>query len=945
MTALTEVFVTVKPDTDRFGPEVKKKLAAIDAKKEGSQVAARWGVGFNGAFGGIISKSAGLFAGAFAAVQGVKVFGGFINDARESEKISRITANAIRATGGAAKISADQVGALATSISNKTAIDDEQVQTAANMLLTFKNIRNETGKNNDIFNRATQAAADLSIQFGGIDGASKQLGKALNDPVKGISALSKAGVTFTEQQKKQIKTLVESGNVLGAQKIILAEIEGQVGGAAAASADPVEKLKVVAGNLAEEIGGFLLPTVNKFATFATGTLIPGVRGLFSLFKDGDFTKDLAEAFNVEEDSGFVDFLFRAREVAISVFSEIKGGITAFAAAWKYNDGEVTSSGFPGFMERLGYLARQTFDLFKTEVLPRLKEFASFVAENVIPPVAKFANTILLSKDFLAPFAGIILGVIAAMKAWAVVQGVLNVVMSANPIGLVVLAIAGLVAGIIYAYKNSEKFRSILQGAFQGIQKAAQTFAPLVKAAILVVQTAFSVWWNVFAKPILERFGAALTVAWGLATKFRDITVAGFNAVKEPARAALAFVVKKFLDFVGSLLTGADKAFGWVPGVGDKLRNAATEFNKFKTNVNNALDGINDEPVDIKVGLAYTQALGQATKRQKFATGGGVFGAGTATSDSIPALLSNGEHVLTAKEVRGAGGHKAVEGMRAMWSRGYANGGVVLRSLIPSNRRLSLLANAAASGVDTASTSVAKIIAKQLMANSVNPGLSGVLNFVRSQVGKPYLWGGVGPGGYDCSGLVSAAINVALGRRPYSRLGSTGSMPWSMFTSGPGAFEVGWFKGNPGHTAATVNGTNIESRGGRGVVMGSAARGARDRLFTSRAHVKGFANGGQVGDLPFDLIDPRGKNFQGKRFLRALGIDNFDTGLGKRWESGTLGVNLSGKTERVFAEGDTMTVRLCDEDRRLLEALRDIPVVLDGRRVDEQMTRRALSGGF
>jgi phage-related minor tail protein len=158
---------------------------------------------------------------------------------------------------------------------------------------------------------------------------------------------------------------------------------------------------------------------------------------------------------------------------------------------------------------------------------------------------------------------------------------------------------------------------------------------------------------------------------------------------------------------------------------------------------------------------------------------------------------------------------------------------------------------------------------------INAGLAGVLQFVKSQVGKPYLWGGVGPRGYDCSGLVSAAINTAFGRNPYSRLGSTGSMPWSMFAPGPGAFSVGWFKGNPGHTAATVNGVNIESSGGRGVHMGPGARGASDRLFTNRMHVKGFAKGGLFGDPPFDLLSPRGKHYIGKDILPKPPV--FDAG--------------------------------------------------------------------
>jgi phage-related protein len=909
-----------------------------------------------------------LFVAGFAAIKGAQVFGSFVSDAAESAKISRITENAIKATGGAAKITADQVGDLATSISNKTAIDDEQVQTAANMLLTFKNIRNETGKNNDIFNRATMAAADLSVQFGGIDGASKQLGKALNDPVKGISALSKAGVTFTAQQKEQIKTLVASGDTLGAQKIILKEIEGQVGGAAAAAADPIERLKVVSGNLAEEVGGFLLPTVSKFASFVSDKVIPGISSLFSLFKTGDFTADFAKAFGVEEDSKLVDFLLTIRETAIAVFGEIKGGFAAFAAAWKYNDGEITSSGFPGFMERLGYAARQTFDFFKAEVLPRLRDFGGFIAGSVIPavgnlvvafaPLARDVGTAVVGTfqklwpvlQSVGSFIGTtivpavqsftgwlkenstIVGAVAVgigaivlalkayqltltivggvAKAFAAVQAALNVVMSLNPIGLVVLALVGLAAGLVYAYKKSETFRDIVNGVFTAVVGAGRWM------------------WEEVLKPIFGFLIGQFKTAWENAQTFGRLVSAGFDAVKEPARAALAFVVDQFLGFVDNILTGAAKAFGWVPELGDKLKTAADKFGTFRDDVNAKLKGIHDEPVDIKVGLAYTQALGQKTKQMKFATGGPVFGAGTATSDSIPALLSNNEHVLTAREVSGAGGHKAVEQMRSQWAKGYATGGPVVHPEIPSGGRLAALASTASAGVSAVGSAIAKSIAQQLVKAQSSPGLAGALNWSKSQAGKPYVWGGVGPGGYDCSGFMSAITNFITGRSLHRRLFATGSFPTSMFARGQGAFTIGSRRGNPGHMAGTLNGVHVESRGGEGVVVGSRARGASNSLFGGNMwHLKGYARGGPVGDMPFDFLDRKGKHFQGD-LARALGVQKFDTGLrAGGWAPGTLAYNGTGKTETVrtaeqeAAVGRPMQIRVFIGDREISEIAR------------------------
>lgn len=213
-------------------------------------------------------KSMMMVGGAMTAGVTLPIVAGFkaaSDAARESQKIVAVTEQVIRSTGGAAKITAEQVDDLATSLSNKTAIDDEVIMKGQQVMLTFTNIRNEAGKGNDIFNRASQAMLDLGTVFGSTDAAAMQLGKALNDPVKGIGALGKAGVSFTQAQKDQIKTLVATNDILGAQKIILAEVEKQVGGTAAAAATDYDRMTVAVGNLQESLGAVLLPTIEKVA--------------------------------------------------------------------------------------------------------------------------------------------------------------------------------------------------------------------------------------------------------------------------------------------------------------------------------------------------------------------------------------------------------------------------------------------------------------------------------------------------------------------------------------------------------------------------------------------------------------------------------------------------------------------------------------------------------
>lgn len=215
-------------------------------------------------------------AGFAAAGAAAAVFAkGAIDAAVESQKITKVTEQIIKSTQGAAKISAEEVSKLATALSNKTGIDDEAIQSAQNLILTFKNVRNEVGKGNDIFNRASALALDLSTVMGNdASGAAMQLAKALDNPTKGVNALARSGVSFTAQQKEQIKTLVESGKTLEAQKIILKEVESQVGGTAAAQATAADRAKVAFGNLQEQIGNYLLPVVEKVSNYLVTTFIP-----------------------------------------------------------------------------------------------------------------------------------------------------------------------------------------------------------------------------------------------------------------------------------------------------------------------------------------------------------------------------------------------------------------------------------------------------------------------------------------------------------------------------------------------------------------------------------------------------------------------------------------------------------------------------------------------
>jgi hypothetical protein len=212
---------------------------------------------------------AGLFAGAAAGLGALTVATkAGVSEFLDSQKVAAQTAAVLKSTGGAAGVTAKQIDDLAGAMLNKSGIDDEVIKSGENLLLTFRNIRNETGKGNDIFNQATQAATDMSVALGqDMSSSAIQLGKALNDPIKGVTALRRVGVSFTKEQTDMINKLVESGRSLDAQKLILGELRKEFGGSARAAGKTfggqINILRETLNNLAGEIVGTLMPTFQK----------------------------------------------------------------------------------------------------------------------------------------------------------------------------------------------------------------------------------------------------------------------------------------------------------------------------------------------------------------------------------------------------------------------------------------------------------------------------------------------------------------------------------------------------------------------------------------------------------------------------------------------------------------------------------------------------------
>jgi hypothetical protein len=222
--------------------------------------------------GALAAGAAGIGAVAVTLRQGIKEY-------TESAKVAAQTNAVIESTGQIANVTAKDVDKLAESLMRKSGVDDEVIKAGENMLLTFTKVRNEVGKGNDIFNQATVAATNVSVALGkDLPDAAMLVGKALNDPIKGMTAMTRAGIQFTDAQKEQIKAMVESGDVMGAQKVILEELETQFGGSAEAIGKTLPGqlavLKESFNNFAGSLIAGVAPKLQEFVTFLNTKLIP-----------------------------------------------------------------------------------------------------------------------------------------------------------------------------------------------------------------------------------------------------------------------------------------------------------------------------------------------------------------------------------------------------------------------------------------------------------------------------------------------------------------------------------------------------------------------------------------------------------------------------------------------------------------------------------------------
>lgn len=256
----------------------------------------------------VSSAFAGLLSGALLGVGFGTVFGKFIEETKNAQSEQAQLAAVLKSTGNAAGFTAAELNKMASGMAG--VVSEGDINRAQTRLLSY------TGVVGDEFPRALQAAIDMSVRLGmTVEQSAETVGKALDVPSKGLTALSKQGFRFTEDQKKLVESLEQTGRVAEAQDVILKALESSYGGAADAARNT--------------LGGALEALQNQINDLMTGD-DDSVNGLTAAVNE--FTDLLGSSETKATFGAFTTFLAEVATGLVTVINEFKKAADA-ADSW------------------------------------------------------------------------------------------------------------------------------------------------------------------------------------------------------------------------------------------------------------------------------------------------------------------------------------------------------------------------------------------------------------------------------------------------------------------------------------------------------------------------------------------------------------------------------------------------------------------------------------
>jgi Prophage tail length tape measure protein len=500
---------------------------------------------FNGIAAGALQAVGGaltnLVGQGFSALSGVITSS--IAESQGWQSALAQTEAVVKSTGGAAGFTAAQLGDMASAMSasaGKSMFSDDAILGAENVLATFTQIK---GVN---FTDATSAILDVSQALGqDLQGTAIQVGKALNDPVQGISALSRVGVSFSEDQKAAIKALVETGDVAGAQQLIIAELNKEFGGSAAAAVDTYAGRQAVLtekmNDAKQRIGDALLPVLTQLTDVFVTKLLPYVDQGAQMF--ATFISSLP----VDQIEAFMGTIATGVDSAIGGFDEFKLSIEEALETMAESE---TAMSLANAFENIGTV---------------LMTVGSSIATNVQPLLLQLWYSFNAIVDALAPVYEAMSAVFADPAVLSALDGLVQI---ASLLGQVVFA--GLAA---YVQILADAFMTHLM---PGIQTAMTVISTVINAVFPVVKgilESLVLYLNGDTTGAMTKLSETFSTVW---ENIKKVVQGGVDYIVTALKTKIEEAKQLGTDIVKGIASGIDLGVSFVKEAIERVLGAALQ---------------------------------------------------------------------------------------------------------------------------------------------------------------------------------------------------------------------------------------------------------------------------------------------------------------------------------------------------------------------------------
>jgi hypothetical protein len=573
-----DAFIAVKAETDKGVESSIRSRFMLSGRKAGLG----FGASFKAGLAPVLAGIGGLFA-ATKAVDFVKGIIGAASDMNETQsKVNTIFGKSAAAINAWADTAATGFG--------------QSKQEAEDAAATFSVFGKAAGLTGGKLVKFSEGLAGLAGDLASFSNTSPQEAlQAIQSGLQGeAEPLRKYGILLDDASLRQealalgiVKTtktaLTPQQRVLAAQALIFKQTKTQQGDFARTSGGLANQQRILAAqfdNVKTKLGQGLLPIALRVVKLFSG-MLPILLSFGSRAGAAfDVAKDKAVQFVKGID--WSPFIRLAQTVVKVVRDDLAPGLRDIAISY----GPMIKAVLVGAFAALWGAVNALSPVLST-VGGALKAIFGFIADNK-PTVLTFVGVLVAYQLALKAIALYGRIVTAVQIAW-------SAAMAASPIGLVVVGIAALAAGIVFLATRTRFFQALWGAVWGGLKAAFSATVGFLRSKLGLIALALG--------PIgaIAWIAANWSTVWGLVT-------GAISGARDVIMTVVRTIVMTFLNMVGAIIHGAAKAFGWVPGIGGKLKSAAKAFDKFKNDVNRSLGGIKDQDVNIQVHYLGTNKI-------------------------------------------------------------------------------------------------------------------------------------------------------------------------------------------------------------------------------------------------------------------------------------------------------------------------------------------------